>query len=254
MSRITTNYLRKEFYAARHNLRVKDLSWAILEISDDCECWRHPALKIRGHEAYIDVMEDRYVRFDSFPEFRSYTFLDAKLRGRKLVAVIECDFSKDGFYTRTIDMSEAVGRFYRFRIFDSPNFRPYKLNLDKSICDNLTAFLEEERAFEFFANRFWITKEQLSWGVLEISTDEFTEFFPVLRVNEGHIFIDIIDGEFSSCCSIHGRFMKTYPAYLEDGTLHYEKKNGEGFNHNITLDIKEILRVMFFNYFYLREK
>lgn len=253
MSKITTNYLTLEFYAVRYNLRVEDLSWAILEISDDCECWRHPALKIKGAEAYIDITEDKYVRFDTFLHFREYVFLDAKLRGSKLIHVDKSDSFENSIYTLIIDMKDAVGYYYRHSTFDSPNFKPYNLSLDKSIGDNLAAFLEEERAFEFFANRFWITKEQLSWGVLETIIGEKTWRTPVLRVADSRSFIYLysgyrIAGMIGCCHNIGGRIMTTYPAYLERGELYYEKKKGDGFNHNISLDINEILREMFFDY------
>ena len=94
-------------------------------------------------------------------------------------------------------------------------------------------------SLEFFANRFLVAKEKLSWGVVEIIAD-YTETIPVIRIDGNINVIDIKRDSLAYNKSMLGKKVTVYPAQLSDDGSQYVLTYPKG---HISVDKDEIERL-----------
>ncbi|MFR9539995.1 MAG: hypothetical protein SNI49_07540 [Rikenellaceae bacterium] len=224
MDNIKPIYLRTDFFAARYNLNIEDLSWAIAVLSCEDECWSVAALKIKDQEAYVDIENDTIVSFSYIrsTEGRDVRLIDATLKGEKLI------FPDTFFKGRVCEYEinhQRVERRYYSTTPDNANFEQYKIDLSMYTKDDIVDFINTDEGLRVLANKFCIEVENLSWVVVETSSDEYFDIRPMLKVKNDDIHIDLYQNRISLLRSSQFISYTIHDAYMKDGVLHYRDGN-----------------------------
>ena len=78
-------------------------------------------------------------------------------------------------------------------------------------------------SLDFFANRFLIAKENLSWAVEKITTEDDIFYTPVIKISNSQLFIDIKQDILGEIKSVFGKKIELLSAGLleQDTDYHF---------------------------------
>lgn len=81
-------------------------------------------------------------------------------------------------------------------------------------------------SLDFFANRFLIAKENLSWAVEKITTEDDIFYTPIIKIFNSDLFIDIKHDILGEAKSIFGKKIELLSASLleQDTDYHFVSK------------------------------
>ncbi len=81
-------------------------------------------------------------------------------------------------------------------------------------------------SLDFFANRFLISKENLSWAVEKITTEDDIFYTPVIKILNSQLFIDIKQDILGEIKSVFGKKIELLSATLleQDTDYHFIAK------------------------------